>query len=193
MSIPLDISSEIFGSLGGEGSITPVPEDVSLFAMADLTATDTDDYYILTTTRTFERTRIFEINLNEGVAVKLYMDTNYRSLSEHILEAGEDRYTYSLVLLDRHKDEIKLDPRVILRIYDHEKLRRHSMYLPVDPHYLKKDNLWMLFDGWRPETPLWVTLEQADTPGQFLVQTTDELSEEITLTFLVDLELGVIG
>jgi len=187
--IPLDISTDDING-GGEGSRTPVPEDVSPHAMAELTPTEIENIYMLTTRRTHRGTVVIsEINMVTETAVRLFTERQYRSSSRRISEEGQYRYTYILLLIDRYQNGDIIKTEILLEIIKHEAGSRHFIILPVDAELLKKDNLRQLD---RASTPLWVAMEPTDTPSQFIVQTTEELSEEITLTFLVDIELGVI-
>jgi len=188
-TLSLDISAGVFGSLGGQSSMYPPPEvPPAYIVMSTMTHINMDDYYLLTTTRTFQKTGIFKIDIGTKTATKLYMDSNYKSIFRRIPDGEKSVYTYSLLLLDRYQDDYKINTEVFLEIIDHETGTSHSISLPVDIQLLEQESLRQGIS-----MSLWVTMEQTYTPGQFIVQTTDELSTEITLRFLVDIELGVIG
>jgi|GEM_PF-1350824 len=178
-TMPLDISAEAFGSLGGDRGGSSM--------MSQLAPSEAKNIYILTTTRIFDVSGVFEIDMEAMAAVKLSTDTNYKSMSEQILGAGKKNlYTYSLLLIDSDDGNGKVDAEALLRVTDRILHDRHYISLPVDAELLKNDSLRVI-NGGLLKTPLWVTMEQTDTSGQFIVRTTPDLSEETTLSFLVDI------
>ena len=195
VSIPLLKRKGEFARISGEGNRHPSPQtsfELSEATSSELLHTEKSHIYILTTT-VFEiptveihqgrNIVVFEVNMESKTSVELSVETHYRSMSEHI----SSQYTFYTVLIDKFKDGNKVGAEVRLCINEHEAKKRHSFSLPIDDDLLENDALYRQWGS------LLVTMEHTDTPGQFIVQTTEELSGDVTLSFLIDIELGVIG
>jgi hypothetical protein len=159
------------------------------FHWITMESTDTPGQYIAWTTDrlSLNFSEIFEINIESETSVKLYREENFRSMFVRIKENEQYKYTYTIRLIDTYQDGVRINVEAFLRIVNHIPGGTHYFSLPVDINLLENPSLRQSRNG-GITPPLWVTLEETDIHGQFIVQTTEELSKEITLTFLVSIE-----
>jgi len=176
-TIPLDISTRNM-------PLMPMPHGRSFYWIT-LNPTDIPGKYIAQTTDalTLHFTETFQINMNDYLSHQLLKEVNYRSSFRRIGERGNYRFTYSLILIDKYLYGInRIDSVVILYVNDHTSMTSHQITLPVDIAIIADNNLW------RERHPLWVSMVETDIEGKFIVQTTDEFSVEIILSFIIDIE-----
>ena len=140
--------------------------------------------YILTTTEHFNRSEIeiFEICMETKTSRRFQTERHYRSDAKMVRENEQYSYTYYILLIDRYEGDNKISTEALFVKIDHLVRRTYRIPMPVDKELLENDNL----RGVR--SPMWITMEETDIPGQFIVETTEILSEEITLRFLIDIE-----
>jgi hypothetical protein len=199
MTIRLKVSTEIFGGASGQNGRTREPSSWEL--LSTLVPTEKDNIYTLTTKESYDSGGVvFELDVAKGTAIELSRKILYKTRTEVVDDENGDRlYSYSLQLTDTYQRKNRTDISVLLNINVKPPQGGNSISyaipLPVDRDLLENKSLRQRRKV-TPSTsapPLWVTLEATDTPGQFVVQTTEDLSTDVTLTFLVDVELGVIG
>ena len=173
-TMPLDISTDDFGSLWGEESGSISPEQLKASAMSTLVSIETENIYILSTTKRSKRNGVFEIDMTAQTAKKLFMENNYRSDSMRMRDDdGEAKYTYLILMVDRYQENDRVTIEATLEIIDHENRKSHCFSLPIDAELLEKDSLRHTDSIW---APFWITMEETDTMEQFIVQTTKQLS-----------------
>jgi hypothetical protein len=187
------VSTDIFGGVNGQGDRTREPRPSEL--MSTLIPAEKENVYVLTTAGGHTTTVVLEICTAKWTVREVLREIRYRSQSKRVNDENDDFYfSYSLQLTDTHQNGKKTDISVLIYVSvippEGGNSKRHTIALPINKELLEKKELRR--QGTR-DNILWVTLEATDTPGQFVVQTTEDLSTDVTLTFLVDVELGVIG
>lgn len=186
-TIYLNISTDEFSGMGIEDSSSPPPN-----LMSSMMPTEMEYIYILTTQRVLVGvTGKFEIDMEARVATEIFRKTHYQTATNRVdYEDGQFRYSYSLQLTDTFEEGERTSIEVLLRLTVGNPWRMYFIPLVIDQPLLANEHLRQprMDDPIIPRPPLWITIEESDILGQFLVQTTEELSEEITLTFLVDIE-----
>ena len=195
MYIPIDI---LDGSLGGFsiphgqsflwGRLEP--SEVSGQYIFKMPAERVQDGYIDGVRFEFLRlsTRVvggaFLIDMNTKTAEELYRRADYRTSSRRIYyENDQLNYLYFPELIDTYINGDRTDVEVFLNITMAEPRRYNLIPLPIDIELLKSDKLRQE----RTSNVLWITLEETETPEQFIARTTADLSEDITYTFLIDI------
>ena len=195
MHIPIDLLDRRLGGLGIPGGIN--------FMWGRMEKDREAEQYILSipVDRAFQQTRIngvrfqygrlpvvggaFLIDMETKTAAELYrIAANRTSLRIVRDEDGQFRYQYSLGLFDTLKDGKRVDTEVLLTIGMTEPQRTYDIFLPISAELLENDNLRRRESD--PSVAIWITLEQTDIPERFIMQTTSELSDDITLRFLID-------
>jgi len=128
---------------------------------------------------------IFLINLEAETSELLYNMKSHRTGVVQVHdETGAFSYQYSIHLTDIYRDGHRIRTEVYLNIH----IGPSSSYLvsiSIDTELMENDDFRIpsLFYAL-----VWLSLEQTDTPYQFIARTTENFSEDITLTFLIDIQ-----
>jgi hypothetical protein len=156
-----------------------------------LTVTDEDYIYRLETTTRFYNniTYIFEIDMNTRVATKISETIYHRTT---VAGFGGWTHRYWIELQDIYVEEERVNVEVLFGI-NFNNTPAQYINLPIETEVLlmSTDILQQPGEhlyGW--QQPIWISVKETDIEGQLIVQTNEEFSTEITLTFLVDVYAG---
>jgi len=139
------------------------------------------------------RTYMREIDMNTHAIIKIFEIVHYESIITTVHdEEGNLSYRFWIELRDIYEDDVRIDIEVLL-IIRYGNIPRRYIELSIDDEIIltKTDILQRVnVDEGNFQRPTWVIVEETEVEGQLIIQTNEEFSTEITLTFLVDVYAG---